>query len=196
MSDPRKPIFDAARTAKGAGFTQEQVDAINYALDQAGVPKAQPETDDLPADYFTLLAKIESNHRPYIKATTSSASGLYQFIKATWLAEGGSWGSDMSKAFGGLFPSEDEQTRRARSFTQKNADILKARGIPINKATLYAAHFLGAGTAVKVLGADVGARADALAGENATKANPSILRGKTVGEFLAWLHAKTGAWAR
>lgn len=39
MTDPRKPIFDAARTAKGAGFTAEQVAVIDYALDQAGVPK-------------------------------------------------------------------------------------------------------------------------------------------------------------
>lgn len=37
--DPRKPIFDAARTAKGSGFTQIHVDAINAALDQAGVPR-------------------------------------------------------------------------------------------------------------------------------------------------------------
>lgn len=196
MTDVRKPIFDAARIAKGAGFTQEQVDAINYALDQAGVPKAAETTGEIPADYFPMLAKIESGTRPYIKAGTSSASGLYQFIKSTWMAEGGKWGSDSGKAFGGLFPSEDEQTRRARSFTQKNADVLKARTIPINKATLYAAHFLGVGTAVKVLGADTSARADMLAGEAATKANPSILRGKTVGEFLTWLHGKTGEWAR
>lgn len=39
MADPRKPIFDAARNAKGAGFTQEQVDDINGALDRAGVPR-------------------------------------------------------------------------------------------------------------------------------------------------------------
>ena len=39
MTDPRKPIFDAARSAKGAGFTQEQVDDINGALDRAGVPR-------------------------------------------------------------------------------------------------------------------------------------------------------------
>lgn len=39
MTNPRKPIFDEARKAKGAGFTQEQVDMIDYALDRAGVPK-------------------------------------------------------------------------------------------------------------------------------------------------------------
>jgi hypothetical protein len=47
-----------------------------------------------------------------------------------------------------------------------------------------------------VIGADIHARADWLAGEAATKANPSILKGKTVAQFLTWLHKKTGDWAR
>lgn len=151
---------------------------------------------DIPDDYWPMLSKIESGDRPYIKAGTSSASGLYQFIRASWIAEGGKWGSDMSQAFGGLKPSPEEQLQRAKTFTAKNADILKAKGIPINKASLYAAHFFGAGMAAKVIGADVSDRADLIAGSAATEANPSILRGKTVGQFLNWLHGKTGDWAR
>lgn len=150
----------------------------------------------IPEDYWPMLSKIESGDRPYIKAATSSASGLYQFIKSTWLGEGGQWGPDMSQAFGGLKPTVEEQQRRAETFTAKNAAILTARGIPINRASLYAAHFFGAGKAAQVIGADVNARADIIAGEAATKANPSILKGKTVGQFLTWLHGKTGAWAR
>lgn len=150
----------------------------------------------IPDDYWPMLSKIESGNRPYIKASTSSASGLYQFIKATWLGEGGSWGPDMTQAFGGLMPSEDEQLRRAKSFTAKNAVYLRSKGIPINKASLYAAHFFGPVTAAQVIGADVKARADRIAGDAATKANPSVLKGKTVGQFLTWLHGKTGEWAR
>ena len=56
--------------------------------------------------------------------------------------------------------------------------------------------FFGAGMAAKVIGADTDARADLIAGEAATSANPSILRGKTVGQFLTWLNKKTGDWAR
>lgn len=167
-------------------------------LDQL-MPAPRPtETakDDLPADYWPMLSKIESADRPYVKAPTSSASGLYQFIRSTWIGEGGAWGSDMAQAFGGLRPSEGEQLARAKSFTAKNAAYLRARGIPINRASLYAAHFLGPVTAAQVIGAEVNARADHLAGAAATRANPSILRGKTVGQFLAWLHKKTGEWAR
>jgi len=154
------------------------------------------DADPIPADYWSLLAKIESANRPYIKAPTSSGSGLYQFLKSTWIGEGGQWGNNPALAFGGLRPSPEEQTQRAKTFTAKNVAILKAKGIPINKASLYAAHFFGAGMAAQVIKADVTARADLIAGEAATKANPSILKGKTVGQFLSWLHAKTGDWAR
>lgn len=163
------------------------------ALAGATVPE---DPSEIPDDYWPMLSKIESNDRPYVKAGTSSASGLYQFIKATWIGEGGQWGRDMSKAFGGLMPSPDEQRARATTFTAKNAAYLKKKGIPINKASLYAAHFFGPYTAAEVIGSQVDARADTIAGPAATEANRSILAGKTVGQFLTWLHKKTGDWAR
>lgn len=168
--------------------TLEKLDAV--------LPPPASTPSSIPDDYWPMLSKIESADRPYIKAPTSSASGLYQFIRSTWRGEGGQWGGDMSLAFGGLKPSVEEQLARAKTFTEKNAAILRQKGIPINKASLYAAHFFGAGMAAKVIGSDVSARADLIAGEAATSANPPILRGKTVGQFLSWLHKKTGEWAR
>lgn len=165
------------------------------ALDRLLPAPTAPSTA-IPDDYWPMLSKIESGDRPYIQAPTSSASGLYQFIKSTWEAEGGKWGPTLRPAFGGLKPSEAEQLARAKTFTAKNAAYLSARGIPINKASLYAAHFFGPVTAARVIAADVKARADEIAGTAATNANPSILKGKTVGQFLTWLKGKTGAWAR
>lgn len=162
----------------------------------AGVAMPAVPADEIPDGYWPMLSKIESADQPYVQAKSSSASGLYQFIRSTWLGEGGAWGPTLRPAFGGLKPSVEEQLARAKTFTAKNAAVLKAKGIPINKASLYAAHFFGAGMAAKVIGADVNARADLIAGETATAANPSILRGKTVGQFLTWLHGKTGEWAR
>lgn len=150
----------------------------------------------IPDAYWPLLASIESGNNPKAKARTSSASGLYQFVRATWIGEGGKWGPDMSKPFGGLTPAADEQTARARTFTQKNAVALLRAGVAINLASLYAAHFAGVRTAARLILADVKASAEQIAGEAATAANESILRGKTVGEFLTWLHRKTGVWAR
>lgn len=164
-------------------------------LDKLAPPKAALATG-LPDDYWPMLSKIESGDRPYVKASTSSASGLYQFIKSTWLGEGGEWGADASKAFGGLKPTPEEQLQRVKTLAAKDAAYLRGKGIPINRASLYAAHFLGRVTAAAVIGADVRASAEALAGPAATKANPSILKGKTVGDFLTWLQKKTGEWAR
>jgi hypothetical protein len=171
--------------------------ALLARIEAANAPPPPPRpAGAIPDDYWPMLAQIESGNRPYIKAGSSSASGLYQFIRSTWLDEGGEWGTDTGQAFGGLKPSVEEQLERAKSFTEKNAAILRAKGIPINKASLYAAHFFGAGLAAQVIGADVNARADQIAGPAATAANPSILKDKTVGQFLTWLHGKTGAWAR
>lgn len=150
----------------------------------------------LPDNYLALLAQIESSNNPLAKAATSTGSGLYQFLRATWIGEGGAWGPDPGKAFGGLKPTRDEQSQRAKTFTTKNAVALAKAGVGVNNATLYAAHFLGVGTALKLLKATSTARADWLAGAGPTKANPSILQGKTVAQFLAWLKAKTGVWAR
>lgn len=197
MENPRKAAFDAVRAISKPGLFNDRsnVLAFDNLLDSFGAER-MPATTSIPDDYWPMLSKIESGNRPYVKAKTSSASGLYQFIKSTWIGEGGKWGADTSKAFGGLTPPESEQTARAKTFTEKNVATLKAKGIPINKASLYAAHFFGAGTAAKVIAADVNARADQIAGAAATEANPSILKGKTVGQFLTWLHGKTGAWAR
>tara|TARA_R110000868_G_scaffold100109_1_gene275276 strand:+ start:25000 stop:25638 length:639 start_codon:yes stop_codon:yes gene_type:complete len=179
-------------------------------LDEIAPPKPV-EILAMPDEYWPMLSKIESADRPYIQAATSSASGLYQFIHSTWVGEGGKWGSDakgkplMRPAFGGLKPSIAEQLARVKTFTAKNAAYLTARKIPINRAALYAAHFLGKVTAAAVISADVNADAAAIAGPAATKANLSIFtrempdkkrRNATVGEFLTWLHRKTGEWAR
>jgi|GEM_PF-3523507 len=203
--DPRKPIFDAVRALARPGLFNDpgNVLALDNLLDAFNVPRpakaaavpVDAAANPIPAGYFDILAKIESGNRPYVKASTSTASGLYQFIRSTWLGEGGAWGAEPQQAFGGLRPPVEEQTARARSFTLKNARHLLQQGIPITAATLYAAHFFGAGTAAKVLKAADASRADVLAGQAATSANPSILRGKTVGDFKAWLARKTGAKA-
>lgn len=166
-------------------------------LDSLKPPKVTAaDAAGIPDSYWPMLSKIESGDKPYAQAPTSSASGLYQFIRSTWIGEGGTWGPTLRPAFGGLKPSPAEQLARARTFTAKNAAYLRSRGVPINRATLYAAHFLGALTAGSILAADKEERADVIAGKAATAANPSILKEKTVGDFIDWLKAKTGEVAK
>lgn len=185
------------------GWAGRDVEAkLRELATMAGITVPAVPQNEIPDDYWPMLSRIESADRPYVQAPTSTASGLYQFILKSWVGEGGAWGKDAKgdyirrPAFGGLKPSPAEQLQRAKTFTARNAAVLKATGIPINRASLYAAHFFGAGMAAKLIGADVNARADLIAGPEATKANPAILKNKTVGQFLTWLHGKTGEWAR
>lgn len=191
----------AALMPSGAdGIWGSETDAgLAFAVVKAGgVVEAPAPVAALPEGYLEMLATIESGNRPYIQAPSSSASGLYQFIRSTWQGEGGKWGPTTRPAFGGLRPSKAEQDQRATSFTLKNAKALIKAGIPVNRASLYAAHFLGAGTAVDALlpGVATSTRMDALVDADAVKANPSILKDKTLADFLTWLHRKTGDWAR
>lgn len=163
-----------------------------------GVWEHPAPVTSIPEGYLAMLATIESGNRPYVQAPSSSASGLYQFIRKTWIGEGGKWGPTPRPAFGGLRPSKAEQDQRATSFTLKNARALVAAGIPVNRASLYASHFLGSPTALDALqpGVPTSTRMDALVDADAVKANPSILKDKTLADFLTWLHRKTGDWAR
>lgn len=205
-----KRIQAALRTVPGAAdFMPSGVDgiwgsetdrALSFVIVKAGgVMEAAPVAAALPDGYLGMLSRIESGDRPYVRAKSSSASGLFQFIRATWQGEGGKWGPTARPAFGGLRPPIDEQYARARTFTLKNAAALVKAGIPVNRASLYAAHFLGAGTAVDALhpGVATSTRMDALVDPDAVRANPTILgQGRTLAQFLTWLHKKTGEWAR
>jgi len=190
-------LFQTTFGLTADGFAgNDTVAKLREVAAQAGVVIETVPADAIPSAYWPMLSKIESADRPYIQAASSSASGLYQFIRSTWIGEGGRWGPTLRPAFGGLRPTAEEQLARVKTFTAKNAAHLKRHGIPINKASLYAPHFFGPVVAAQVIGADVNARADLIAGESATDANPSILRNKTVGQFLSWLSGKTGEWAR
>lgn len=142
-------------------------------------------------DYYTLLAKIESSTNPNAKAATSSASGLYQFVKSTWLSLGGKWGTDSTKPFGGATVTVEQQNAMIAKLTDKNESILERAKIAINNATLYAAHFLGVNTAKTVLGAPQDTKISNLVSPDVIKAN-SFLKGMTVADFGAWLQKKTG----
>lgn len=145
----------------------------------------------IPSNYYTMLSRIESSNQIYARARTSTASGFYQFIRSTWESLGGRWGNQAGVAFGGLRPTAQEQLSMAEKLTQQNAGVLTRNNIPINNASLYAAHFLGAGAAATVLKADPNTPITAVTTQAQRTANPTILKG-TVGDFAKWLERKTG----
>ena len=144
---------------KWASASPEVVAAIKKASASTGVS----------FDYLMDKAKTESAFDPDVKAKTSSATGLYQFIDSTWLATLREHGADYG--LGDLVskidtdPAAKQQALDLRKdptvaaemtaeATKDNKYYLETSvGGDIGKNELYLAHFLGLGGATKFLNA-------------------------------------------
>ena len=140
--------------------------AINAAAARTGVD----------FNYLLGQARIESGLRPDARAKTSSAAGLYQFTRQTWLAtvkqhgadHGLAWAADaINQSPSGTYNVTDPGLRAtildlrnqpeaaanmAAEFASDNADFLSARlDRPAESVDLYFAHFLGSAGAAKFL---------------------------------------------
>ncbi len=127
-------------------------------------------------DYLMKTAARESSFRPAAVARTSSARGLFQFIKGTWLRtlkeEGGKYGmqhlaDQIFRTRSGRYYVPDHVARRkilklrhdpkisalmAGAFTRSNSEMLAQQiGRPPTGGELYLAHFLGASDAVRMI---------------------------------------------
>ncbi len=132
----------------------------------------------VPFDYLMAQARVESSLDPDAQAGTSSAAGLFQFTKQTWLAtlsqHGGNHGLDwaanaISKGTDGQYRVADPDLRSqilglrfdpdasssmAAEFADDNAQLLRNRfGEEPESVDLYLAHFLGAHGATEFLSA-------------------------------------------
>ncbi len=146
-------------TSQIAGASQEVIGAIKTASKTTGVD----------FDYLVNQARTESSFRPDVKAKTSSATGLYQFIDQTWLGTVSKHGSkhglsDQANAIqrdfqGRFFVADDTQKQEilnlrkdpkiaslmAAEFASDNKQIVEQKtGKTATSTDLYMAHFLGA----------------------------------------------------
>jgi hypothetical protein len=150
------------------------------------------------------IIKAESSGDPNAKNKRSSAMGLGQFLDETWLVLIRAHRPDLVR---GRSEGETLELRRdpivAREitsrFTERNANILRKRGLRVTPGTLYLAHFAGAAGAIAILSALEGAdAASIMASADATgrtkreklvKANP-FLEGFTVADLKSWADRK------
>lgn len=129
-------------------------------------------------DYLLATAKRESGLETDAKSKTSSATGLFQFIDKTWFSMVKQRGAEIGLGHfadaiktdsTGRHSVPDEGLREeilalrhdadisatmAGFLTSESADLLRDRlGREPSSAELYTAHFLGAGRAVRLIGA-------------------------------------------
>jgi hypothetical protein len=105
------------------------------------------------------IIKVESNGDRNAKNKRSSATGLGQFVNETWLALVRAHRPDLAKerAEGEILElRRDADIAREITvrFVERNAWILRKRGLPVTPGTLYLAHFAGGAGAVAILSAD------------------------------------------
>ncbi|WP_207481684.1 transglycosylase SLT domain-containing protein [Arenibaculum pallidiluteum] len=161
------PNTSEATAARGAGNGQVMA-ALRQASQRTG------------ADFSYLVAKCaqESSFNPEAKASTSSATGLFQFIDGTWLSMVERYGAKhglgaeaarIERRADGSVTVADPKARQqildlrkdptvsalmAGEYARENKMHLQQEvGGQIGSTDLYMAHFLGAGGAAKFLSA-------------------------------------------
>lgn len=186
----------------------------------AAALKAASAGSGVDFSYLVSTAQAESGFRAQAKASTSSATGLFQFTQGTWLEtvrqhgasaglakeaaalESGSLDAAGKRALLDLRDDPRISARMAAEFTADNKRHLERTvGGNIGSGELYIAHFLGAGGAQKFIQA---ARTDATRPAatlfpDAAAANPSIFyeggRARSVAEVYGKLAGKVGGAA-
>lgn len=187
----------AAPPPRPAPETTQAGIAISRAAERTGVD----------FDYLLAQAQIESGMNPHAKASTSSATGLFQFIDQTWLAVLDRHGERLG--YGALAQAIETTEGRAQVTdpamrqqildlrydpaassmmaaalaSDNGAELQTVLGRAPDASELYLAHFLGAAGASRFLGelaSNPGASAVDLL-PRAAAANPSIFRNRSGG---------------
>jgi hypothetical protein len=135
------------------------------------------------------------------KNPMSSAQGLHQFIDSTFVGTAKKVFPELANkspteilALRGTKLADGTPIESAleQRFRTDNIASLTNAGIQPTPGNTYLAHFLGAGGARSVLGADPSTPVSSLLSADAIAANKSVLEGKTAGEIAAWAANKFG----
>jgi hypothetical protein len=105
------------------------------------------------------IIKVESNGDCNAKNKRSSATGLGQFVNETWLLLIRTHRPDLAKDRSEnevleLRLDPDIAREMTVRFTERNAGLLRKRGLPVTPGTLYLAHFAGSAGAAAILSAE------------------------------------------
>jgi hypothetical protein len=205
-----------------------QIGALNNSLAADTVVSALKQAAATTGSDFSYLlgtAMRESSLKPMAQSATSSAAGLFQFVEQTWLGliknHGGQYGlSSMADAISqdgtGHYRVASEEGRKAilelrkdpqisalmaGEYTKSSAETMQQTlGRAVCGGELYAAHFLGADAACKLIRANENAPATNAAQllPAAAAANKNVFfradgSAKSVKEVYEWATQQPGA---
>ncbi|WP_421701036.1 peptidoglycan DD-metalloendopeptidase family protein [Aliiroseovarius sp.] len=142
------------------------------------------------------IIRVESGGRADAANPNSTAVGLGQFIKGTWLRMMNTYRPDLVATMSepdllALRTNPDLSREMVRNLAREGEAYLRARGHEITPGRLYLAHFLGAGGADTALNADPSLSVEEVMGATVVNAN-GFLRDKTIGDLWAWADRKMG----
>lgn len=177
--------------------------ALSRAVDPTVLRSIRQASQATSTDFGLLMAQAqrESGFRADAKSSTSSATGLFQFVDSTWLDMvhrfGDKYGvgdlaQQISQTSSGKLTVADASAKQkildlrhdpaissllAGEYAKQNqTEIEQSLGRPLSRGDLYMAHFLGAGGATQFLKA-LDSKGDTPAAKllpDAATANPSI----------------------
>jgi hypothetical protein len=177
--------------------------ALSRAADPTVLRSIRQASEATSADFGLLMAQAqrESGFRADAKSSTSSATGLFQFVDSTWLDMvhrfGDKYGvgdlaQQISETSNGKLAVANANTKQkildlrqdpaissllaAEYAKQNQTEMEQSLGRPLSRGDLYMAHFLGAGGATQFLKA-LDSKGDTPAARllpDAAAANPGI----------------------
>lgn len=151
--------------------------------------------------FIDKLTGVESGGDPNAKNGNSSATGLGQFIRSTWLeflhemVPEATRGRSESELL--ALRNDPGLSRQATEwYARKNAAGLEMGGFSPTDANLYLSHFLGLSGALKTLRSDANTPIRDIVGEDAYNANRkrdgSFVYGETAGAVIAEIRRRFG----
>ncbi|OAS26283.1 phage tail length tape measure family protein [Methylobacterium platani] len=164
---------------------QTEISTIRKTAEEAAKRTA------VSGDFVSAMINVESRGDASARNSRSSATGLGQFITETWdrlfkktFPERASGMSDPEIA--ARRTNRDDSIALIKVYAEENQRALEKAGLDTSNRNQYLAWFAGAQGAIKLLRADPGTDATSLLGQQAAKANPTIIPGKSAGDVINW----------
>lgn len=131
---------------------KEMTAEFNKALDhlEKQITPELPAVEQIPKDAYAVMKSIQSGGNWTKVDSKTGAAGIYQFTQKEWTDIMGQ-APDLGLTENGRVAKSPEQQERAMKWlTERNAQVLAAKELPVDAETLYAAKVLGLEKAVKL----------------------------------------------